>query len=467
MKTIYQSLIYTFIACLLLVGCKDEEKKDLVAPSINLSGTTSYTFEAQTGTYTVSLTSAKSWIAKPGQSWCKVYPNNGEAGTHTIEIEVDENTSYDERNTNITFQSETVSKSITVTQKQKDALTVTSNKIEVEDDGGTAIIEVNANVSYECIIDEEAKSWISLNTSRALSASQVKLQIERNESNKKREGKVTILNGELSEVVTVYQAAASPTILLSKNEYVVGSKEETLVIQLRSNVDYRMIMPTDANWLQVAKSRTFSDYTHYITVSANDTYDMRSAEILFVNDTEGIQETVKVVQVQNDAIVVAQNEYTLEAVTTKLHFNIQANVEFEVSTSEEWIQYNPSSRALKISPLDFVVEENITTKAREGYILVSFGNLKQEIKIIQKGRVDFNQVLITHNRWEILIPKVTGRYLEGVVQWGDGRKDNYHTNLYHQYADENQHVLQLDLWGAEQIMISTIEGIVEIDFSKF
>lgn len=466
MKTIYQSMIYTLLACLLLVGCKDE-KEEIISPSINLSGSTSHTFEAQGGSATVSFTSAKAWTVQSGQSWCKVSPGSGEAGTCTIEIQVDENTTYDERNTSVTIQSETVSKSITVTQKQKDALTVTSNKVEVEDDGGTAVIEVKANVAYETIIGSDAQSWISIGSSRGLATSQVQLQVKRNEDKDKREGKVTIKSGDLSEVVTIYQAGASPTILLSQNEYVVGSGEETLVIQLRSNVDYRMVLPTDANWLQVVDSRAFSDYTHYFSVAANDTYGMRSAEIQFVNEADGLQETVKVVQVQNDAIVVAQDEYTLEAVTIQLLFDIQANVEFEVATSVDWIQYNPSSRALETSSLSFVVEENVTTESREGVIAISSGDLKQEIKVIQQGRVDFSQVLITHTQWDLLVPEVSGRYLEGVVSWGDGQKEKYQTHLRHQYAEEKQYVLQMDLWGAEEVLIPTIEGIVEIDFSNF
>ena len=240
-----------------------------------------------------------------------------------------------------------------------------------------------------------------------------------------------------------------------------------MVIQLRSNVDYEILMPTDAHWIQVVEGRALSDYTHYIAVAANDTYGMRSTEIQFVNEAEGLSETVKITQVQNDAIVVAQDEYTLAAVTTKLLFDIQANVEFEVATSAEWIKYSPQSRALVTSSLSFEVEENVTPEAREGYITISSGELKQEIKVIQQGRVDFNQVLITHTQWDMLIPEVTGRYLAGVVEWGDGDKDNYQAHMRHQYTEGKQYVLQMDLWGAEEMTISNIQGIVEIDFSKF
>ena len=81
--------------------------------------------------------------------------------------------------------------------------------------------------------------------------------------------------------------------------------------------------------------------------------------------------------------------------------------------------------------------------------------------------MDFSQVLITHTQWDLLVPEVSGRYLEGVVSWGDGQKEKYQTHLRHQYAEEKQYVLQMDLWGAEEVLIPAIEGIVEIDFSNF
>lgn len=467
MKTLYQSIVYTVIICMLVASCKDEKEEVIVNPSIQLSGSSSHTLDVSGGDITISFTSAKAWTARSGQNWCKVSPSSGQAGTYTLTITVDENTTYDERNTQVTVQSETVSKSITITQKQKDALTVTSNKIEIDALGGSANIEIKANVSYQSEIDQMAQSWISIASSRALTTTKVPLQIKPNEEYEKREGKISIKSGELHEVITVYQEGASPTILLSQNEYTVGSDEDTLKIQLRSNTDYQMVMPSDADWLQVIESRSFSDYTHYISVSANESYDSRSAEIQFVNKAEGVNEKVKVIQMQKDAIVVAQNEYALEAVSTELSFEIQTNVEFEVETSVEWIKYHPDSRALSPVKLDFAIGENTTTAPREGYIYISKDGLLQSIKVIQAGRVDYNQIVITHTQWELLVPHITGHYIEGIILWGDGQEEKYQPNLLHQYAEEKQHVLQLDLWGAEEMEIPAIEGIVEIDFSKF
>ena len=39
MKTIYQSMIYTLLACLLLVGCKDEKEGEMISSFSSLQPT--------------------------------------------------------------------------------------------------------------------------------------------------------------------------------------------------------------------------------------------------------------------------------------------------------------------------------------------------------------------------------------------------------------------------------------------
>lgn len=53
-----------------------------------------------------------------------------------------------------------LTKSIVVTQKQKDAITLTTAKFEVDKNGGEIQVEVKANVTYEVVIPEQYQSWI-------------------------------------------------------------------------------------------------------------------------------------------------------------------------------------------------------------------------------------------------------------------------------------------------------------------
>ena len=462
MKTISHFLLTLFV-CLWLVGCSDEEH---IEPSISLSGPSSLTFETSGGSQTVSFTSVKPWTASVNQGWCKISSMSGNGGTGSISIMVDENTTFDERNTSLIILSESVSKTVSITQKQKDALTVTSNKVEVNAEGGTARIEVKANVNYTYEIEKSAQEWISTSSSRALTSSTIELKVQPNEELEKREGKVIVRSGEMEEIVTIYQSGAFPTIVLTQNEYTVGSGEENLTIQLRSNVDYQMIMPDGVSWIQIVESRAMSDYTHCLKVSANDTYSLRSAEVHFVNEVKEVSEMVKIIQVQNDAIVVAQNEYVLDAITTELGFEVNSNVKFEVSATVDWIHFSTESRALIAYPLSFVVDENKTPNTREGVISLKCRDLKQEIKVIQRGRVDKGRLLVIHTNWNFVVPKIAGHYVNGQVIWGDNICEDYHMDLNHIYEQEKTYTLVLDLWGVEEVEFQDLVGIKEIDFSE-
>jgi len=365
---------------------KPEEK-----PKIEV--TTTAPVLAQEGeTATVTFTSSDSWTIDVTEgrtvSWCSVTPTSGNKGTNTLTIKTTANDTYDERYAKVTIKAGTTTQSFVVTQKQKDGLTVTSNKVEVGAAGGDVTIEVKANVKYEYEIEEAAQSWIA-GGSRALTASTIKLKVAENENTSKREGKITIRSGELSETVTVYQEGSKPTIVLTQDEYTVASEGETIKVELKSNVNYDIQLPS-VDWIKESSSRAMSVATHYFEVASNEGYDARSAEILFVNKDNGLSEKVTINQMQKDAIIVAKNEYTVDAAGGELKFEVNTNVDFKVETSVDWIKQNTESRGLEAKPLSFTIAENTADKAREGVITISSGDLKQEIKVIQKAKTSFS-----------------------------------------------------------------------------
>lgn len=472
MKHILHFLLLTTIIC--CWGCSGGGDEDVPTPApkpetIKIEITTSApVMEQKGGTATVSFTTNAAWTANVGTStsWLKVSPTSGVAGTHTLTVTTSENDTYDERNASITLKAGNVSKSITVTQKQKDGLTVTSNKLEISAEGGNFSIEAKVNVSVTYEIEESAKEWISASESRGLSAKTLNFTAKANDKKEHRQGNIILKGGDgLTETVTVYQEGEKPTLVITSDDIIVGSDGETIKIELKSNVEYTMILP-QVDWISKEGSRAISAYTHYLSIYPNETYDQRNAVVYFQNETENLKDSINITQLQKDAIVVAKNEYTLDAITTELSFDIQSNVEFEIATSVDWIK-NVTSRALESFSLNFTVEENITQESREGLIIIASGDLKQEIKIVQLGRVDFNQIFITHTCRDYIIPIVTGYRLQGVVIWGDGYEENYQTNLTHQYAEEKTYILQMDLWGAEEMEIPSLVGIEEIDFSNF
>jgi len=392
MKDLLHILLLAMIVCCWSCSGGEEEPiptptpKPEEKPKIEL--TTTVPVAPQEGeTVTVTFTSTEAWTIDVAEgravSWCNVSPTSGSKGTNTLTITTTANDTYDERNAKVTIKAGTTSQSFTITQKQKDGLTVTSNKVEVDANGGDIAIEVKANVKFEYEIEKDAQSWITTNDSRALTASTLRLKVSENEETSKREGKIIIRSGELSETVTIYQVGSKPTIVLTQNEYTISSSGETIKVELKSNVNYEIQLP-NVDWVKESSSRTMSAFTHYFEVDSNEEYDARYAEVLFVNKENGLSEKVTITQMQKDAIIVAKKEYTIEADGGSLEIGLKTNVDLQVKTSVDWIILI-ETRALSEKTLKFTIKENTEKQERLGKITVSSGSLSQVITVKQNA----------------------------------------------------------------------------------
>jgi len=368
---------------------KPEETKievTTVAPVVEQTGGTSSVTFTSTNNWTIDVTEGRA------VSWCTVSPTNGGKGTNTLTITTTDNDTYDERNAKVTIKSGASSKSFTITQKQKDALTVTSNKVEIGAEGGNFTIEAKANVNIAYEIEESAKDWISVGESRGLTTKTLNFTAKVNENTERREGKVILKGGDgLTETVTVYQEGEKPTLVISSDDVIVNSEGDTVKIELKSNVDYTITLP-EVNWITIDESRAISTYTHYLLVAPNETYDQRNAHVFFHNETEGLKDSINITQMQKDAIIVAKNEYVVEAEAGKLGFPVNTNVDFEVSVSVNWIQQIAESRGLVEKPLSFMIAENDSTESREGEIIIAYQDLQQIVRIKQKGAIDYEAI---------------------------------------------------------------------------
>ncbi len=194
-----------------------------VTPEVSIS-TTSQTLSSDGGTATIAFTATGSWTATSNVDWVVINQTQGNSGSITLTITVKANEEYDQREGLIVISSGNVSKSVSVTQKQKDALLVTSNSIILDGEGGTPTIEVKANIDYSCKVDDSAKSWISVVSTRALTTSNITLSISENTSSSDRQGNVIVYSGDKQEVVTVYQkakASSSTTSLAGTSWYFI------------------------------------------------------------------------------------------------------------------------------------------------------------------------------------------------------------------------------------------------------
>jgi len=397
MKDFLRNLLLAIVVCCWSCsGGEDDVPTPTPKPETNKIeiSTSAPVVEQKGGTASVSFTSNAAWTASVGAStsWLKVAPTSGAAGSHTLTITTEENNTYDERNATLTIKAGNASQNVTVTQKQKDALIVNSNKVELNSDGGDFSIEAKANVNVTFEIEESAKDWISASESRTLTTKTLYFAAKSNKSMERRQGNIILKGSDgLTETVTVYQEGEKPTLVITSDNIIVGSDGETIKIELKSNVEYTMILP-EVDWINKEESRAISAYTHYLIIAPNETYDQRNAVVYFQNETESLKDSISIIQLQKDAIIVAKNEYEVEAESCTLEFSVNTNVDFKVETTVDWIKQNTDSRSLVEKLLKFTIAENDATIVREGKISITFKDLKQTIKITQKGAIDYESI---------------------------------------------------------------------------
>ena len=224
----------------------------------------------------------------------------------------------------------------------------------------------------------------------------------------------------------------------------------------------------DQSWCKVAPSQGAAgeDCEVRITVEPNDTPDERTAT-LTIRSGE-VTEQLTIVQVQKDAIVVAQSEYEMESEGGTLDFSINTNVEFTVSISADWIRQNPDTRALEEVPLSFVIDANTANEPREAVITFTSDNVEQTVTVRQKAYLADQTLSITFTGTSFTVPTLAGAYFAGNdITWGDGTTEPYKAATTHPYESLNTYTVTIRSQGAETFTMQDIAGVSEIDLSGF
>lgn len=314
------------------------------------------TYTSEGGEQEITFTSTHSWTASISSntaSWCKLGSTSGQAGSIRIPVTISANETYDERNSTVTISSGSLRRTVVVTQKQRDALLVSSSKVEIPTNGGEFTIEVSANITYSYTIPEQFKSWISTASgSRGLTTKEITFKAAPNDDSSSREGYIIFSGGGLEEKVNVYQTGGS-VLIISEKAKNMPAAGGTFTVELTSNCEFNVQTPA-VDWIRQDMSRALSSHTlHFIVDPYESTEAPRKGEVKFVSADGSDSETVTVTQYEKSALVLAENELEVPAAG--------GSVRVEYSTNREVICEIPTSGAGWIKAFDQKTSRAMTT----------------------------------------------------------------------------------------------------------
>ena len=292
------------------------------------------------------------------------------------------NESYDSREVKIVFYSledENIADTVSVYQMYKDDILVSQDEYNIDAEGGILNLKINTNEKFNI---STSVNWIEQINTRSLTEKQLSFTILENTIDETREGIITISSDQLEKNIRVIQKGRK-IFSIKQKEYTVSAAGEEIQVEVVTTGEYIIQLP-NINWITETTTKTATTNIHKFTITANKGFDTRSAEIAFTDKESGNTEIVKIIQMQQDAIIISQEEYTIEAKGEILEINVNSNIEFTTKTSDNWIQ-QVITRALSAKTLRFTITENENESTRIGSITLKGNNITRTITIKQLG----------------------------------------------------------------------------------
>ena len=205
-----------------------------------------------------------------------------------------------------------------------------------------------------------------------------------------RDGKILIILTDAqnnSYMKSISLKGIGNTITTVQDTYTVNAAGGLLDVAVTANIDYTIQIPQDAKtWLSVQSQGENIRFS----VTENESYDGRSADITLAGVDGTTSCRVTIMQLQKDAIILSESDYELTYEQQTLQVVLQSNTDLLVTIPETdtWITH-VSTRAMTERTLNFNIASNDGSQSRTGYITIqnTDKNVSQTITIVQKGDV--------------------------------------------------------------------------------
>ncbi len=329
--------------------------------------------------YDMILPSGVSWVSLSGTKSLVSY---------THQFYVSANPDYSSREAHIIFRDKhsSLSDTLTIIQMQKDGLFVTPKSTSVPSSGSTVVATVSSNIEYNVIIPSGV-GWVSKITTKGLTENDHTFEVSSNSSYDPRTVKIIFKakTGELSDTLIINQAAKDGILLTAKTKTVV-SGGGIIDVEINTNVEYDIILPSGVSWVSLSGTKSLVSYTHQFYVSANPDYSSREAHIIFRDKHSSLSDTLTIIQMQKDGLFVTPKSAEIPNTGGTVNAQVMANVDYQIIMPQgvTWVS-NVTSKALLPGNYTFSVSQNELNQARSANVIfkATITSLADTIRINQ------------------------------------------------------------------------------------
>lgn len=430
-------------------------------------------FTSEAGKATVVFESNKEWsvafVNDRAKDWCSFSEESGRRGTYTLTVGVNRNDSYDERSASILLTCKDITRTIVVTQKQRDALLMTAGRVEIPQTGGSFQIEVQANIDYTAAVDGDC-DWIHPVGTKGLKTTVNAYMVDANETIDSRQGYVVVSSSLGKESVTVYQPGEEPTLVLGTHEVLLPAEEAAFSLQVTSNLNVSFAI-RDESWLQEVSTKTISTNTFYFTATPNKERKERVNTIVFRDAARGMADSVRIRQA---CFPVLSSVDPFVIPTQSVDIRLQTiggkPDDFSVASSVSWLSLSRMEEGEEGCGMVIHSSVNRSGKSRSGVIRVSRRDFDtyDEVSVTQLFLP--SSFSVATKKQAVKAPHFA-QSGEAFILWGDGSFDYFPKysgkikEMAHSYSDGKSHTITVESESILWLQVAEPDNDMQFDFS--
>lgn len=263
-------------------------------------------------------------------------------------------------------------------------ITFESEEPVLSDQEGEAKLIFTTSESWSAVVvttKSEADSWLQIEPKRGEAGKNtITITTNENDTYKDRNAYVSIVTKSDAKQILVTQKKKD-AILLSKDKFVVDGDGETITIELKTNIEYKVVIPEQhAEWIKQTTLDTRSglnEHSESFTIERGELENPREGEIIFKSGD--IEEIVHIYQNQLTGIIVTNPEINISEEAQLIEVELRTNIEYDIEVLADWIRLE-MIHSDRVDKVVFEVEENSSHDGRIGEIL--FFNSKLNISDI-------------------------------------------------------------------------------------
>ena len=159
-------------------------------------------------------------------------------------------------------------------------------------------LKINVKTLTDFTVSSDC-DWISVTKQYSDENSFIELTVDENpDSLDSRTGIITLVANSIDATATLHVIQGYKNVIrLLTSQYSLSSEQQDITVCIKSNCNYEVTIPQDASdWISVKATKAMSESQTVLSVSKNETYAKRSAAILFNNLSDGVQDTLTIIQ---------------------------------------------------------------------------------------------------------------------------------------------------------------------------